>query len=69
MWFGLVWFFISVVGSTLIVMGLYAVLWGKNREMNAMNFAGDGGEEKQAVKGDLEMQFPELSKNNFHTRS
>ncbi|XP_057502050.1 WAT1-related protein At1g09380-like [Actinidia eriantha] len=59
----------TVVGSTLIVMGLYAVLWGKNREMNAMNFAGDGGEEKQAVKGDLEMQFPELSKNNFHTRS
>ena len=54
------------MGSTLIVMGLYAVLWGKNREMNN---AWDGGEEKQAVKGDMEMQFPELLKHNLHTKS
>ncbi|CAL5437215.1 unnamed protein product [Camellia sinensis] len=34
-------------GSCLIVMGLYAVLWGKNKEMNAKNNAEDRGEEKQ----------------------
>ncbi|KAL7184423.1 hypothetical protein ACSBR2_026558 [Camellia fascicularis] len=37
----------TVVGSGLIVMGLYAVLWGKNKEMNAKNNAEDREEEKQ----------------------
>ncbi|GMQ05178.1 hypothetical protein CsSME_00050307 [Camellia sinensis var. sinensis] len=46
----------TVVGSCLIVMGLYAVLWGKNKEMNAKNNAEDRGEEKQeVVKSDMEI--------------
>ncbi|CAL5442273.1 unnamed protein product [Camellia sinensis] len=46
----------TVVGSGLIVMGLYAVLWGKNKEMNAKNNAEDRGEEKQeVVKSDMEI--------------
>ncbi|XP_052205503.1 WAT1-related protein At1g09380 isoform X2 [Diospyros lotus] len=43
----------TVVGSLLIVLGLYGVLWGKNREKNAANNAEDGEEVK-----DLELQFP-----------
>ncbi|CAL5442281.1 unnamed protein product [Camellia sinensis] len=46
----------TVVGSGLIVMGLYAILWGKNKEMNAKNNAEDRGEEKQeVVKSDMEI--------------
>ncbi|KAL7184394.1 hypothetical protein ACSBR2_026534 [Camellia fascicularis] len=46
----------TVVGSGLIVMGLYAVLWGKNKEMNAKNNAEDKEEEKQeVVKSDMEI--------------
>ncbi|CAL5343547.1 unnamed protein product [Camellia sinensis] len=46
----------TVVGSGLIVIGLYAVLWGKNKEMNAKNNAEDREEEKQAVvKSDMEI--------------
>ncbi|CAL5343540.1 unnamed protein product [Camellia sinensis] len=46
----------TVVGSGLIVMGLYAVLWGKNKEMNAKNNADDREEGKQeVVERDLEI--------------
>ncbi|KAL7003180.1 hypothetical protein U1Q18_004338 [Sarracenia purpurea var. burkii] len=55
----------TVVGSALIVMGLYFVLWGKNREMNnATNNTGKEGREKQLGKNDLEMQFSEPYLNN-----
>lgn len=52
----------------MIVLGLYAVLWGKNRESDAMSNAGDEGEEKPEDKGDVEMQFPELSNGNFQMK-
>ncbi|KAF5947823.1 hypothetical protein HYC85_013780 [Camellia sinensis] len=59
------------VRSGLIVMALYAVLWGKNKEMNAKNnVEEDREEEKQeVVKSDLEMQFSGLSNgnHNLHT--
>ncbi|KAF7142533.1 hypothetical protein RHSIM_Rhsim05G0130300 [Rhododendron simsii] len=58
----------TVGGSALIVLGLYAVLWGKNRESNAMSNAGDEGEEKPEDKGDVEMQFPKLSNGNFQMK-
>ncbi|KAE9445773.1 hypothetical protein C3L33_22329, partial [Rhododendron williamsianum] len=58
----------TVGGSALIVLGLYAVLWGKNRESDAMSNAGDEGEEKPEDKGDVEMQFPELSNGNFQMK-
>ncbi|GMP69217.1 hypothetical protein CsSME_00028558 [Camellia sinensis var. sinensis] len=37
----------TVVGSGLIVMALYAVLWGKNKEMNAKNNAEEDREEEK----------------------
>ncbi|KAL7214876.1 hypothetical protein ACSBR1_027121 [Camellia fascicularis] len=61
----------TVVGSGLIVMALYAVLWGKNKEMNAKNNAEEDREEEkqEVVKSDLEMQFSGLSNgnHNLHT--
>ncbi|THG19868.1 hypothetical protein TEA_014513 [Camellia sinensis var. sinensis] len=61
----------TVVGSGLIVMALYAVLWGKNKEMNAKNNAEEDREEEkqEVVKSDLEMQFFGLSNgnHNLHT--
>ncbi|KAA8536713.1 hypothetical protein F0562_029191 [Nyssa sinensis] len=49
----------TVVGSVLIVLGLYAVLWGKNKEMmNPRNkIAVAEKEEKQEAKEDLELQL------------
>ncbi|KAH7865054.1 hypothetical protein Vadar_001699 [Vaccinium darrowii] len=46
----------TVLGSVLIVMGLYTVLWAKKSEPKAIRNAGDEGEEKQEAKGDQEMQ-------------
>ncbi|GMP69218.1 hypothetical protein CsSME_00028558 [Camellia sinensis var. sinensis] len=61
----------TVVGSGLIVMALYAVLWGKNKEMNAKNNAEEDREEEkqEVVKSDLEIQFSGLSNgnHNLHT--
>lgn len=54
----MIWFIYSAVGSLLIVLGLYSVLWGKSEEVNK----GDGIEEdavKEAVKdskNDMELQ-------------
>lgn len=56
--FFFIWFIYSAVGSLLIVLGLYSVLWGKSEEVNK----GDGIEEdavKEAVKdskNDMELQ-------------
>ncbi|CAL5341053.1 unnamed protein product [Camellia sinensis] len=62
----------TVVGSGLIVMGLYAVLWGKNGEMNVKSNAEslnpEEEEEKQEVtKSDLEIHFFGHSNGNFRT--
>lgn len=64
------WFFaISVAGSALIVLGLYAVLWGKNREAETTNTTGDEGGEKLEGKSDVEMQFSELLNGNLQIKS
>ena len=36
------WLIFSVVGSVLIVGGLYAVLWGKDRELKQMMKSSEG---------------------------
>ena len=53
----MIWFIYSAVGSLLIVLGLYSVLWGKSEEVNKE----DGIEDafKEAVKdpkNDMELQ-------------
>ncbi|GMP69206.1 hypothetical protein CsSME_00028550 [Camellia sinensis var. sinensis] len=60
----------GVLGSGLIVMALYAVLWGKNKEMNAKNnVEEDREEEKQeVVKSDLEMQFCWQSQSSYNQK-
>ncbi|XAR49237.1 hypothetical protein NMG60_11032361 [Bertholletia excelsa] len=62
----------TVVGSMLIIAGLYAVLWGKKREMSP-SFDNvkdaEGGQEKQEKTGDLEMQFSGIPNGNFLTKS
>ncbi|XP_039051682.1 WAT1-related protein At1g09380-like [Hibiscus syriacus] len=53
----------TVIGSLLIVGGLYAVLWGKDKEMKHMNAGEKGGEGKVevtkavGVDNDLELQL------------
>ncbi|CAH2041040.1 unnamed protein product [Thlaspi arvense] len=68
-------FFKSVYSSErsmLIIAGLYAVLWGKKREMSP-SFDNvkdaEGGQEKQEKTGDLEMQFSGIPNGNFLTKS
>lgn len=58
----------SVVGSALIVMGLYTVIWAKKRETKAMSSDGDEREENPEVKGDEEMQCSELPNGNLQTK-
>ncbi|CAL5399280.1 unnamed protein product [Camellia sinensis] len=60
------------VGSGLIVMGLYAVLWGKNGEINVksnseLSNLEEEEEKQEAVKNDLEMHFSGLSNGDFRT--
>lgn len=61
----------SALGSLLIVMGLYAVLWGKNKEMRlriafknseSTKVDDDGMVEKE----DLELQLNAKSNANYH---
>ncbi|KAH7867256.1 hypothetical protein Vadar_030979 [Vaccinium darrowii] len=59
----------TAAGSALIVLGLYAVLWGKNREAETTNTTGDEGGEKLEGKGDVEMQFSELLNGNLQIKS
>ncbi|XP_059650182.1 WAT1-related protein At1g09380 [Cornus florida] len=62
----------TVVGSALIVMGLYAVLWGKNKEMNPKSriVAAAEDDQKQDAKADLELQLPVQSNGiNLHATS
>lgn len=54
----LIWF--SVIGSILIVFGLYSVLWGKNREMNKKDATQETVAEeaiKDGEKDDMESQL------------
>ncbi|XP_028126908.1 WAT1-related protein At1g09380-like [Camellia sinensis] len=62
----------TAVGSGLIVMGLYAVLWGKNGEINVksnseLSNLEEEEEKQEAVKNDLEMHFSGLSNGDFHS--
>ncbi|KAK8484847.1 hypothetical protein V6N11_057077 [Hibiscus sabdariffa] len=54
----------TVVGSLLIVGGLYAVLWGKDKEMKQMKGNEKGEEEKVEVGNDLELQSQPPLKGN-----
>ncbi|XP_060169201.1 WAT1-related protein At1g09380-like [Lycium barbarum] len=53
----------TVVGSVLIVLGLYGVLWGKNNELKPVKFDEEIGvqeiSEKEKQKKDIEMQLCE----------
>ncbi|KAK8620199.1 hypothetical protein V6N13_066680 [Hibiscus sabdariffa] len=53
-----------VVGSLLIVGGLYAVLWGKDKEMKETKGNEKGEEEKGEVGNDLELQSQPPLKGN-----
>jgi len=46
----------SAIGSLLIVVGLYFVLWGKNREVNKNDGVGEITEEVKDDVKDLELQ-------------
>lgn len=49
-----------VVGSILIVLGLYGVLWGKNREIvSSVYHAEEPEKAESSIDGDLESQPPE----------
>ena len=43
-----VWF--SAIGSLLIVLGLYSVLWGKNKEIAKKDVAEDTEEKEKEAK-------------------
>uniref|UniRef100_A0A5B7AP01 WAT1-related protein n=1 Tax=Davidia involucrata TaxID=16924 RepID=A0A5B7AP01_DAVIN len=53
----------TVVGSVLIVLGLYAVLWGKKKEIVVVV------EEKKEAKDDLELQLPVQSSGKIAATS
>ena len=68
-YFNLVW--CSVIGSLLIVLGLYFVLWGKNKEMNKIDVVEVEGTVMEAIKDsekdevkDLELQPYDPSNGN-----
>lgn len=61
-------FYVSVVGSVLIVMGLYTVIWGKKRATKAMSNGGDEREENPEAKGDQEMQCSEIPNGSLQTK-
>lgn len=53
---------IRVVGSTLIVLGLYGVLWGKNEEIKSTKTTDPGVDYgKQFTKDDIELQLSKKS--------
>lgn len=51
-------------------MGLYAVLWGKNKEMKVMNVSEETEATKldddMVAKDDMEMQLNAKSNGNYH---
>lgn len=49
----------SVVGSVLVVGGLYVVLWGKDKEMKQTMV------EKEVMKEDMELQMPASNSNGL----
>ncbi|CAK9187106.1 unnamed protein product [Ilex paraguariensis] len=56
----------TVVGSVLIVIGLYGVLWGKNKEIASTSHIEEPyDQETQDMKDDLELLFSEVSKRNL----
>ncbi|KAK9293098.1 hypothetical protein L1049_021083 [Liquidambar formosana] len=59
----------TAVGSVLIVVGLYAVLWGKDKEMKQRNNNEETQGEKQEEKDDLELQIFGYSSGNLHVTS
>ncbi|KAF7116173.1 hypothetical protein RHSIM_RhsimUnG0037900 [Rhododendron simsii] len=58
----------AIVGSVLIVMGLYTVIWGKKRETKVMSNGGDEREENPEMKGNQEMQCSELPNGSLQTK-
>ncbi|KAG8369043.1 hypothetical protein BUALT_Bualt15G0109300 [Buddleja alternifolia] len=56
----------TVVGSILIVLGLYGVLWGKNREMSYIHRIEEVEKGTQIANYDLESHSPENSKSIFN---
>lgn len=50
-----------VVGSVLIVLGLYGVLWGKNNELKPIKFDEEIGDDKDKQKKGMEMQLQQGS--------
>ncbi|GMH10412.1 hypothetical protein Nepgr_012253 [Nepenthes gracilis] len=59
----------TAVGSILIVIGLYAVVWGKSKEMNASHGIGATEKEKhEADKNDLELQNPSHSNGDHRAK-
>ncbi|KAF7154470.1 hypothetical protein RHSIM_Rhsim01G0130200 [Rhododendron simsii] len=61
-------FYVSIVESVLIVMGLYTVIWGKKRETKVMSNGGDEREKNPEVRGDQEMQCSELPNGSLQTK-
>ncbi|KAJ9180363.1 hypothetical protein P3X46_008621 [Hevea brasiliensis] len=53
----------TAVGSAMIVAGLYAVLWGKDKEMKLKAF--EEIEARKEEKGDLEFQLPSNSNGSI----
>lgn len=53
---------IRVVGSILIVLGLYGVLWGKNNELKPVKFDEEIGDHEEKQKKEMEMQLYEGQK-------
>ncbi|GAV66921.1 EamA domain-containing protein [Cephalotus follicularis] len=62
----------TLTGSLLIVSGLYAVLWGKEKETKLDNMSENGvaaKEDEDHRKDDLEFQMPAISNANNHHSS
>ncbi|KAL0384734.1 UNVERIFIED_CONTAM: WAT1-related protein [Sesamum radiatum] len=62
----------TVAGSVLIVLGLYGVLWGKNREMRCIYHVEEVDKEAQTTAYDLESLSSHQSKSGidaFHVTS
>lgn len=69
------WVSISAIGSICIVVGLYAVLWGKNKEMKHGHAIEDemsiAAKEDDDQKRDLELQSYDVlhhSNRNYQVR-
>ncbi|KAI3445455.1 hypothetical protein Pfo_002120 [Paulownia fortunei] len=57
----------TVAGSVLIVLGLYGVLWGKNREMSSIHHIEEAEKATQTAIYDLESLSSHQSKSGIHT--